>query len=177
MDFKDSKTFANLMTAYQRELAVSAKYLIYEDIARQETLIEFANIYNTISRNNKEHARIWLRKINEGTLPETQVNLEDSIDTEKSMANNMYQEFSKIAEDEGFHDIAVLFKGVANIDYNHATTFQVELQNLLQDNVFCKPAETLWICMQCGNIMAGTCAPKICPVCGYPQGYYRLFIS
>lgn len=172
MAFKDSKTYANLMTAYERELIASAKYRIYEEICRREGFIQFGNIYDIISHDNQEHAKIWLRNINEGTLPNTERNLENSIETENSMANNMYQEFAKTATDEGYNDISILFRGVANIDYNHAATFQEELQNLIQDTVFCRPNEILWVCLQCGNIMSGPCAPTVCPVCRYPQDFY-----
>lgn len=175
MDFQQSRTYQNLLQAYENELLSSARYLIYEDIARNEGYIEIGNIYETTARNHKEHARIWLRRINQGTLPNTATVLQESIQVESEMAGEMYQEFARVAREEGYSDIAALFSGVANIDYNHGFQFTELYENVENNQVFCKPEPTLWICMQCGNVMSGECAPVICPVCGFPQGYYRLY--
>lgn len=175
MDFQQSRTYQNLLQAYENELLSSARYLIYEDIARNEGYIEIGNIYETTARNDKEHARIWLRRINQGTLPNTATVLQESIQVESEMAGEMYQEFARVAREEGYSDIAALFSGVANIGYNHGFQFTELYENVENNQVFCKPEPTLWICMQCGNVMSGECAPVICPVCGFPQGYYRLY--
>ena len=175
MEFKESKTYVNLGIAFREEAVASTRDRIFAEIARQEGYIEIGNIYEVTSLNNKAHARIWLTQRNQGILPNTEEALLQSRDNEFNLANNQYQEFAKIAREEGFMDIAALFAGVANIDYNLSTRFSRLYENVVQDEVFCKPAETLWICMQCGNIMSGYCAPLICPVCGYPQGYYRLY--
>lgn len=175
MDFQQSQTYSNLQTAYQQELMASTKYSIYGDIARQEGYIEIGSIYNTYSLNNKEHARIWLRQIYQGALPSTEDVILDSIETENTFSNDMYREFARIALEEGYTDIASLFNGVANIDISHAAELRSFYTAIILNQVFCKPNETLWVCMQCGNIMYGECAPEICPVCGFPQGYYRVF--
>jgi rubrerythrin len=176
MAFQDSKTYQNLLVAYEKELLLSAKYLIYSDIARNTGYIEISNVYDTTVINNKEHARIWLRRINEGNLPSLPEVLHQSMQEELQMSSDMYQKFADTASEEGYDDIRALFSGVANIDYNHSTQFRVILENVNNDQVFCKPEARLWICMQCGNIMSGECAPIICPVCGFPQGFYRLYI-
>ena len=173
MDFINSKTYQNLQTAYKSELMCTSKYLIYSDIARQNGYIEIGNIYDVTARNEKEHARIWLRKIQQGTLPTVPETLQESIKTENYNASEMYQNFASVAKEEGFTDIAALFSGVANIEYNHVTTFENQYDNLINGKLFCNPNETLWVCMQCGNILSGQCAPEICPICGFPQGYYR----
>ena len=176
MAFQDSKTYQNLITAYDKELMSSASYLIYSDIARNAGYIEISDIYDVIARNNKEHARIWLRRINEGKLPTLSEALRQSMQNEYEMSSVMYQNFTTVARDEGYDDIAALFSGVANIGYYHSSEFQDILGNVETNQVFCKPQERLWICMQCGNIMSGICAPEICPVCGFPQGFYKLYI-
>ncbi len=76
---------------------------------------------------------------------------------------------------EGFGDIASLFNGIANIKLNHNYALQTYLTNMENDTLFCKNETKLWVCLGCGNIMGGLCAPTICPICGYPQGYYELF--
>jgi rubrerythrin len=175
MDFQQSRTYQNLLQAYENELLSTTKYLIYQDITRNEGYIEISNIYETVARNNKEHARIWLRTINQGTLPDTTTVLQESIQIESENASNMYQEFAAIAVEEGYPEIASLFSGVANIDYNHEFQFRTIYENVVNNQVFCKPETTLWICIQCGNVMSGECAPVICPVCKFPQGFYKLY--
>lgn len=175
MDFGESRTYTNLSIAFNAEAIASTRDRIFADVARQEGYMEIGNIYDVTSRNNMEHARIWLRQLNQGTLPNTEEALLQSRENELYLANNQYQDYARIAREEGFMDIAALFAGIANIDYHQGTRFSRLYETIVQNEVFCKPVETLWICMQCGNIMSGECAPLICPVCGFPQGYYRLY--
>jgi rubrerythrin len=176
MDFQQSKTYNNLLNAYQRDLMSGTLYSIYSDRARLDGYIEIANIYDITGRNEKEHARIWLRQLNSGNLPDTQTNLLNSANDELS-DGDLYREYARVAREEGYNDLASLFNGVANIELNHDLRFRSLYDNIVRNEVFCKPQETLWICMQCGNIMSGTCAPEVCPVCGFPQGYYRVYES
>jgi rubrerythrin len=175
MDFWESRTYTNLGIAFNTEAIASTRDRIFADVARQEGYMEIGNIYDAASRYNMEHARIWFRQLNQGILPNTEEALLQSRDNELNLANNQYQDFAQIAREEGYMDIAALFAGIANIDYYLGARFAGLYGNIVQNEVFCKPAESLWICMQCGNIMSGTCAPLICPVCNYPQGYYRLY--
>ncbi|MBP1757137.1 MAG: hypothetical protein H6Q59_3535 [Firmicutes bacterium] len=175
MDFQQSKTYQNILNAYNLESVVNTRYLLYADQARLENYIEIATIFETTARNEKEHARIWLRKINNGTLPNTEENLVASISYENDVGNNIYREYARVAREEGYNDIASLFNGIANIELNHGLRFQTYHANLVRGELLCKPEDSLWICMQCGNIMSGKCAPDICPVCGFPQGYYRFY--
>lgn len=175
MDFQQSRTYQNLQNAYNMEAETNTRYQIYADQARLEGYIEIALIYETTARNEQEHARIWLRRLNEGILPNTEQNLQNSFDMESDLGNDLYRDYARIAREEGYYDIAALFNGVANIELNHDLRFRTLHEEMVQGELFCKPSESLWICMQCGNIMSGLCAPEICPVCSFPQGYYRLY--
>jgi len=175
MEFQQSKTYNNLLSAYNFELMVSTTYQIYADRARDEDYIEIGNLFDITAKNDKEHARIWLRNLNNGTVPTTEQNLLSSSEVDAEAGNDTYREYARVAREEGYNDIAALFNGVANIELNHSLNFRTNYENVVRGEVFCKPVETLWICMQCGNIMSGICAPTICPVCLFPQGYYRLF--
>ncbi len=175
MDFQQSKTYQNIMNAYNLEAVVNTRYLLYADQARLENYIEIATVFENTARNEKEHARIWLRQLNNSVLPNTDENLAACITYENDVGNNVYREYARVAREEGYNDIAALFNGIANIELNHGLRFQTLRENLVRGELFCKPEETLWICMQCGNILSGLCAPEICPVCGFPQGYYRLY--
>ena len=172
MDFQQSKTYLNLLSAYQSELISTSFYLLNADRARDEGFNEIGDIFDTISRNEKEHARIWQRNLNNQVLPNTEQNLLDSANREIDVAE-LYRDYASTALSEGYSDIAALFKGIANIELNHDLIFRTQYNNVVSEQVFCKPTQILWICMQCGNIMNGVCAPEICPVCGFPQGYYR----
>lgn len=176
MEFQQSRTYTNLENAYQSQLMFSTLLRIFADRARLDGYIEISNIFEATSGNEKEHARIWLRNLNNGNLPNTEQNLLTAAN-ESRESGNQYREYSSIAREEGYDDIAALFNGVANIELNHDLQFRSLYNQVLRDEVFCKPDITLWICLQCGNIMSGICAPEICPVCGFPQGYYKEFFQ
>jgi rubrerythrin len=175
MDFQQSRTYANLQNAYDVELMQSTLYSIYGDIVRREGYLQIGNIYDVFQRNNKEHARIWLRQLNEGDLPTAEEALLASAQQEYYKANQLYREYARIANEEGYNEIESLFNGVANIDLNHGLQLEMNYNDVLRDQVFCKDQATMWICMQCGNILSGICAPEICPVCGFPQNVYRVY--
>lgn len=165
------------MNAMQLEQIACTRYQLYADQAREENYIEIGTVFDVTARNEKEHARIWWRRLNNGTLTPTVDNLQNCAELEAYVGNNLYREYAATAREEGYNDIAALFNGIANIELNHNLNFTTLRDNILRGEVFCKPTETLWICMQCGNIMSGTCAPVICPVCGFPQGYYRQYTT
>ena len=85
------------------------------------------------------------------------------------MGNQLYREYAQIANEEGYSDIGALFNGVANIDLNHGLQLQNYYNDVIRDQVFCKDEENLWICMQCGNILSGFCAPERCPISAFPK--------
>lgn len=175
MEFQQSQTYANLQNAYDIELKQSSLYSIYGDIVRQEGYLQIGNIFDIFQRNNKEHARIWLRQLNEGSLPNADEVLLASAQQEYFKGNQLYRDYARIAKEEGYGDIESLFNGVANIDLNHGLQIEAQYYDVIRNQVFCKDQEILWICMQCGNIMNGLCAPEICPVCGFPQSFYRVY--
>lgn len=177
MEFQESRTYANLQNAYNNDLLSSSRYRIYRDKARQEGYIEISNKFDITAQNVLEHARIWLRQLNNGELPSTLENIENSIELSTYYGNDLYRKYSQIAVEEGYNRIAALFNGIANIELNYLLNFQTIYDNMVNDTVFCKNTEVLWICMACGNILSGTCAPVICPVCQHPQGFYKVFVT
>lgn len=172
MDFKDSRTYENLLDAFNFEITNMGLYELYSTQAWAEQYIEIAKTFAVFSRHDLEHARVWLRLLNEGTLPNTLENLRNSV---QRVNNNIYAEYSLIAKEEGYDEIASLFGGMGIIDSNQDLTFDTFIREIEQDQVSCKPEETLWICQACGNIMSGLCAPERCPICGFPQGYYKVY--
>ncbi len=175
MDFQQSRTYQNILDAYYLEAGATTRLELSAEQARSEEYIEISAIFETAARNDREHARIWLRQLNNGVLPNTEQNLQSSSVFASDLGNNVYREYARVAREEGYDDIAALFNGIANIELNHDLTFRTLYEELIRGELFCRPEASLWICMQCGNIMSGECAPEICPVCGFPQGYYRYY--
>lgn len=179
MELKDSQTFINLQKAFDGELVVSSKYRIYGSKARSEGYQQIGDIFDETAHDDQEHARMWLKLMNNGEVPSTLENLENSVETplfiEEDELTQTYQSYADTARKEGFTEIATLFDGVANIERDHNSRFRALIQNIVTDQVFCKKNEVVWICLNCGNLLWGKCAPERCPICFFPQGYYAIY--
>lgn len=174
LDFQQSKTYINLQNALQNELQTNAKMQLFRKKAEQDQLLECRFIFDTAARNG-EFISERLRRILYGGDPSTLENLLEASDDVENAEKNIYREYSRIAIEEGYTDIASLFNGIGNIKLNHNVTFHNAANDIQKNELFCKQTENLWICLGCGNIISGVCAPEICPICGYPQGYYQLY--
>lgn len=177
MDFQESRTYANLLAAYNSELMSSSQYEIDSNKARREGYIEISDVFSTTAGQERAHAVIWSQILNNGSTPSTEQNLTNALQYETYVATEMYPEFAHIADEEGYSEIASLFKGVANIELIHEAEFINLEENVSNNQVFCKEVDVLWICINCGNVLSGVCAPEICPICGFPQGYYKVFVN
>jgi rubrerythrin len=175
MDFQQSRTFINLQSAFEGELISSSKYEIYGIRAREQDYQQIGYAFDVISGYEREHARIWLRLLNDGVIPDTLTNLLEGAEAEGRKGNNIYREYAETAREEGFAAIGALFDGVANIELNSEVIFRTFADDIQNNQVFCKPQSVLWVCINCGNILGGVCAPEICPICGFPQGYYQVY--
>ena len=174
MEWKESETYNNLRKAYEGELRSYSTYQIYSKKARSDGYEQIGNVFKETAGNELEHAEIWKKLLNDGSLPDTLDNLRNSSQKEKYEWTIMYYEFAKTAEQEGYHDIAKLFRNVAEIEKHHEYRFKRLEQSIISGTIFCKKKDNVWICLNCGNIYYGECAPKRCPVCSCPQGYYQL---
>lgn len=171
MELKDSVTFTNLQTAYKTVLESNGRYDLFARKANQDVLIEINYIFDTASRNELFISERLRRILSDGT-PDTLQNLTEARDT-SAAESSQFREYAQIAQEEGFNDISSLFNGIANIQLNHESLFESVIAEIEGNELFCKSGESLWICLGCGNILSGPCAPEICPICGYPQGYYQ----
>ncbi|MEG1947294.1 MAG: ferritin family protein [Lachnospiraceae bacterium] len=172
--WKDSQTYQNLKKAYEGELKASGKYRIYAQKAEKDGYRQIHDIFTETAGNEQEHAEIWLELLNSGSIPNTLENLREAYKGEKYEWTQMYQEFAKKAAEEGYYDISKLFHKVAEIEKHHDYRYERLAQNIMEESVFCKKRENAWICLNCGYIFYGSCAPDKCPVCGFLQGYYQL---
>lgn len=174
-NFAESQTYQNLLNAFNRELLFGSKYQIYGDQARREDYQQIGNIFDETSGNEKQHAEIWLKFILQSDeLPSTLTNLQESAAQENFEGTDLYIRYAEIAREEGYTDIANMFEGIAVIERHHYFRFNQLSQNIQNNQVFCKQSSTVWICMVCGNLVWSECAPEICPICKFPQGFYEL---
>lgn len=173
-NFANSQTFKNLQNAFNLESVESTKYRISAERARRDGYQQIGNIFDLTARNEQQHAEIWMRFILEGNMPTTLENLQDAATVEKYEGTDLFLQYAETARSEGYTDIANMFEGIAVIERHQQYRFNQLAQNIQNNQVFCKPNSTVWVCMICGNLVWNECAPEVCPICHYPQGYYQL---
>ena len=174
MELKGSKTEKNLMAAFVGESQAHTKYLYYASKAKKDGYVQMANLFEETALNEKEHAKIWFKLLHEGEVPDTMTNLKDAASGENYEWTDMYANFAKEAREEGFTKIAALFELVAKIEKEHEERYRKLLKNIEDGVVFSKENDTVWQCANCGHIIIGKKAPKICPVCDHPQSYFQV---
>ena len=174
MELKGSKTEANLMAAFAGESQARNKYTYYASKAKKEGYEQIAAIFEETANNEKEHAKMWFKQLHNGEVPSTIDNLKDAANGENYEWTEMYEEFAKTAEEEGFTEIARLFRGVGEIEKHHEERYLKLVDNIENNLVFQKDKEVIWICRNCGHVYYGKVAPKVCPICNHPQSYMEM---
>ena len=171
MKFEDSKTKNNLEKALQGEALAHLKYQFYKS-KLANTSKEIEQELEEIVHNEKEHGKIWFKKLHSGAIPDDITNLKDAIAGEQYEAYHMYLDFALDAEEEGYDDIAQLFRSVAAIEAKHADKFTEILEKIEKNTLFKEKEEIEWKCLNCGHIHFGEKPPEICPICDHPQKYF-----
>ena len=174
MEFKGSRTEANLMAAFAGESQARNKYDYYASQAKKDGYVQIAAIFEETAKNEKEHAKLWFKLLHGGKVPTTAVNLKDAADGENFEWTDMYARFAREAREEGFEDIAKLFEGVAAIEKEHEERYRKLLANIEGGLVFSRDGDMIWQCSNCGHIHIGKKAPEVCPVCNHPQSYFQI---
>ena len=174
MDLRGSKTWENLQTAFAGESQAHTKYQYYASKAKADGYVQISNIFLETAKNEKEHAKIWFKYLHDGAVPDTMTNLNDAADGENYEWTDMYDEFAKVAEEEGFAEIAERFRQVGEIERHHEDRYRKLIGNIEEGIVFSRDGDRTWICSNCGHIVIGREAPEICPVCAHPQSYFEL---
>jgi len=171
-ELKGSKTEQNLMSAFVGECMASVKYGFYASKAKKDGYIQIHNIFAQTARNEVEHAKIWFKYMN-GPIKETLLNLHDAANGEMYEFDKMYPEFAKVAQEEGFAQIAQSFRDIAAIENNHGQRYTKLAKNIENNQVFSSTKPIQWICQNCGHIHIGIQAPDNCPVCSHPKAYFE----
>ena len=144
MDFKGSKTEANLLTAFAGESQARNKYTYYASKAKKDGFEQIARIFQETADNEKEHAKIWFKLLHNGGVPGTVENLKDAAAGENYEWTEMYAEFARVAKEEGFHQIAALFEAVGAIEKEHEERYRKLLANVEGGLVFSRDGDQIW---------------------------------
>lgn len=170
--YAGTKTEKNLMAAFAGESQARNKYTYFASKAKKEGYEQIASLFLKTADNEKEHAKIWFKELN--GIGDTKENLAAAAEGENYEWTDMYEEFAKTAEEEGFTELAEKFRGVAAIEKAHEERYRKLLSNVEAQEVFAKSEVKVWECRNCGHIVVGTNAPEECPVCAHPQSYFEI---
>lgn len=170
--YKGTKTELNLQAAFAGESQARNKYTYFASKAKKEGFEQIAALFLKTADNEKEHAKMWFKELN--GIGNTAENLSAAADGENCEWTDMYEEFAKTAEEEGFTELAVKFRAVGAIEKHHEERYRALLKNVETSQVFEKSTVKVWECRNCGHIVVGTKAPDVCPVCNHPQSYFEI---
>ena len=173
-DLKGTKTEKNLQEAFAGESQARNKYTYFASKARKDGYEQIAAIFEETANNEKEHAKMWFKLLEGGAVRSTRENLKAAAEGENYEWTDMYDRMAKEAEEEGFHEIAEKFRGVCAIEKHHEERYRKLLQNIEDALVFSREGDAIWVCRNCGHVVVGKQAPKVCPVCAHPQSYFEL---
>jgi len=188
---KGTKTAINLMTSFAGESQANMRYSYYASQAKKDGYVQIKNIFEETARNEKEHAKRFYKFLREeleddaieikGEFPvnfsDTKSNLRAAANGEHEEHTDMYPEFAKVAAEEGFKEISIVFKEIAEVEERHEKRFLKLLENIENETVFSKEEIVEWKCNNCGYIHKGKTAPDICPACAHPIDHFEVFVE
>lgn len=192
MSLKGTKTAENLLKSFAGECQARTRYTYYSSIAKKEGYVQISNIFLETAEQEKEHAKKFYKFLKEdfvdesieinGSYPvsfhsDTIKNLKAAADGEHGEWSIDYPKFAETARKEGFAEIADAFYKIAEVEKRHERRYRKLLKNIEDGTVFKKDEVVLWKCNNCGYIYEGTEAPKVCPACQHPQGYFEVFVE
>ena len=170
--YQGTQTEKNLWAAFAGESQARNKYTYFASTAKKQGFEQIAELFLKTADNEKEHAKLWLKEL--AVIGDTAENLLAAAEGENYEWTDMYEGFAKTAEEEGFTELAVKFRLVAEIEKKHEERYRALLRNVIAAEVFKKSDVKVWECRNCGHIVVGIKAPEICPVCAHPQAYFEL---
>ena len=185
MELKGSKTEKNLLASFAGESQARNRYTYFASVAKKAGYEQITAIFLETAENEKEHAKRFFKYLKGGDLEitaaypagvigDTAANLEASAAGENLEWTKLYKEAENTAREEGFEEIAVQFKEIAEVEEEHEKRYIKLLKNIKEDKVFKKNTVVKWHCRNCGYVHEGEEAPNECPACKHPQAYYEL---
>ena len=184
-NIKGTQTEQNLLKAFAGESQARMRYDYFAKQAKKEGLEQIASIFDETALNEKEHAKRFFKFLEGGpveikaTYPAgiigtTMENLKAAAEGENEESTDLYPEFAKIAEEEGFKEVAVAFKMIAKVEKAHEERYNKLYNNLEEGKVFEKDDMIVWKCRNCGYLHEGIKAPEKCPACLHPKAYFEV---
>ena len=173
-ELKGTKTEKNLMEAFAGESMARNKYTYFASKAKKDGYVQIAAIFEETAANEKEHAKLWYKYLNGGSVSDTVANLANAAAGENFEWTDMYARMAREAREEGFDEIAEKFELVGAIEKHHEERYRRLLQNIQDAVVFSREGDVIWQCANCGHIVIGKKAPEVCPTCNHPQSYFQI---
>ena len=171
-EYVGTQTEKNLWEAFAGESQARNKYTYFASAAKKQGYEQIAAMFLKTAENEKEHAKLWFKELR--GIGDTAQNLAAAAAGENYEWTDMYEDFAKTAEEEGFTKLAARFRLVAAVEKHHEERYRALLHNLETAEIFAKSEIKVWECRNCGHIVIGEKAPEVCPTCDHPQSYFEL---
>jgi len=182
---KGSKTEKNLLKAFAGESQARMRYDYFANQAKKEGLEQIAALFEETSLNEKEHAKRFFKFLEGGKVEitasypvgligTTLENLMAAADGEQEEWTELYPEFSRIADEEGFKEVAAAFKMIAKVEKAHEERYRTLYDNIEAGKIFKRGDKVTWKCRNCGYLHEAASAPQTCPACLHPQSYFEI---
>ena len=181
---KGTKTEQNLLKSFAGESQARGRYVYFACIAKKEGYEQIAAIFNETAEQEKEHAKRFFKFLEggmveitasypAGILSTTVENLKAAAAGENEEWSELYPEFAKVADEEGFPQIAEAFRRIATVEAGHEARYLKLYERMINGTVFEDEEEIEWQCRNCGYIHKGKKAPEVCPACQHPKAYFE----
>lgn len=185
MSIKGTKTEKNLLKSFAGESQAKNRYTFFAKEAKKEGYEQIAGIFAETAYQEEQHAKVFFRYLEggmveitasypAGVIGTTIENLRASADGENEEWTELYPEFARIAEEEGFPEIATSYKMIAKVEKEHELRYRKLVENMEKSQVFEKEEEVFWYCRNCGYVHFGKKAMEKCPACKHPKAYFEI---
>ena len=182
---KGSQTEKNLLASFAGESQARNRYTYFASEARKEGFEQISAIFQETADNEKEHAKRFFKFLEggdveivasypAGVIADTKENLRAAAAGENHEHTKLYPGFAKVAEEEGYYEIAAAFKMIARVEVQHERRFNALRENVINGKIFKKDKPVKWKCRNCGYVHEGGTAPEKCPACQHPQAYFEV---
>jgi rubrerythrin len=184
-NLKGTQTEKNILTAFAGESQARNRYTYFASQAKKDEYVQISEIFTETANQEKEHAKRLFKLLEggevevaaafpAGVIGTTLDNLKEAAAGENYEYTDMYPGFAKTAVEEGFEEIAEIFKAIAVAEKQHEKRYLALAANVTNGKVFKKDNPVVWRCQNCGYLHEGDSAPEECPACAHPQAHFEL---
>lgn len=184
MSIKRTRTEQNLLKSFAGESQARSRYTFFASVAKKEGYEQISGVFMETAEQEKEHAKKFFKYLEggmveitasypAGIIGTTAENLKAAAEGENEEWADLYPEFAKIADEEGFPQIANTFRQIAKVEAEHEARYRTLLARVEAGKVFERDEEIEWQCRNCGYVLKGKKAPMKCPACEHPQAYFE----